>query len=134
MEFTKTIRAIERAATGFRKDFRLGAERYEALKRFLGPEDVTAFFKSKASPTAERMAVVNAMIAEHRRTGAKVWQGLLISAFEPLLVSMRHMARKLRIEDRDSVVFLAFLEALASPNVSEAMPFLSIQRAAYAAL
>jgi hypothetical protein len=73
---------------------------------------LSALASTSALSRPERDAVVSALVDERQRTNHPIWQTILLLAFEPMLVRLRTRVGRIRSDDLDQRVLVAFLGAL----------------------
>jgi hypothetical protein len=87
--------------------------RHGALHPYASPAEVLSALRSTSSLSlAERDVVVSALVAECQRTNHRLWQALLLVAFEPMLTRIRMQIAQTRSDDFDQRVLVAFYGAL----------------------
>src|SRR5580700_8786798 len=107
------------ASGSYARIFAQAAPRYPALAAYDSPRAVLDVLQGDSSFTVEeRDAILVALLAELRASKEKVWQALLVLAFEPMLVRIRARLGQPKVtrfgrsqaDDLDQRVLLAFLE------------------------
>jgi hypothetical protein len=112
------------ARVPFCRPYEEARARQRALLPYASPAEVLSALAPK-SPLSlpARDIVASALVAERQRSADPLWQTLLVLAFEPMLVRLRTRAGRMRSDDLDQRVLVAFLGAL---TVVRAGPFLAV--------
>jgi hypothetical protein len=114
------------------REYAAGRARQSALSAYPSAlAALEALTKGSALTPPERGEIVAAFVAEERRAAHPLWQGLLYSAFGPMLLRLRGRVGKKSDDDCDQKIVLAFLEAFRSMSLDIEPRFapLAIRRA-----
>ena len=104
-----------KATTRFAAEYAEGRSRQPALAPYdEAPAVLAALDPGSGMGSADRAAIVGALLCEHRREAHPLWQSMLLAAFEPMLRRLRHAAGPKGDPDLDQEVVYAFLQALGS--------------------
>lgn len=132
MDLIVTLAALTQSLGRHGRALALARERYAALEPYATPDAILAALKRESPLDARaRGEIVGALCAEEQRTHHPLWQGLLYSAFTPLLIGLRtELATRdsgVEDEDLDQAILALFLYAARGAPATHLAP-LGIKR------
>ncbi len=113
MSLSIVLQGIAKEAARTSTSFTDARVRHPELAAFANPAELlAAFHRSSSLAVTERAAIVSALVTEAQRSTSRTWPSLLTSIFAPMLLGIRRRLGRPRDEDLDSVVLVAFLDAV----------------------